>query len=119
MNYDLFLIFILLGSFLRELVYEVGDLLKVSRVFFTFLVNILGCFLIGLFLVYIDEMPQFFSVVALAGCGSLTTFSSLCSETNEFLESEKRIRAVILLFGSVISGALVLELGVFIGELFL
>ena len=96
-----------------------GDFLKVSKVLITFFVNILGCFLAGVFLVYIDQMPEFYSAIALAGCGSLTTFSSLCLETSNFLEDKKITRAILLLVGSLVFGVVVIELGVFMGNFFL
>ncbi len=77
----------------------------------TFLVNILGAFLLGFVIGYFAKKPYSPMYYGLAAgfCGSLTTFSSLIFELHEMLQLGAITRA-----GLYILASLILGLGAFI-----
>lgn len=95
----------ILGALLR---FWAGRWLNVSAVspLGTFLVNIVGAFLLGLVMGYFTKKPYSPSYYGLAAgfCGSLTTFSSLIFELHEMLQLGAITRAGLYILASLILG---------------
>src|ERR1035437_4107586 len=87
----------------------------------TFLVNILGCFLIGLFDVLATERfvldPTARLLLMTGFCGAFTTFSTLILETSNLMKSGDFTRAMLNALGSLVVGMLVFRLGTLAGRL--
>lgn len=74
----------------------------------TFLVNIIGCFLIGFLMAYIEKsnsIPEHIRLFVITGIlGSLTTFSTFSFESFDLFKNNHTNIAIIYLFLSVILG---------------
>jgi len=80
----------------------------------TFAVNVGGAFLLGLFISSgWLENPV---VVATAGLGSLTTFSTVAAETASLLENGRKQRAIAYVGVTVAVGIAAAWLGLIIGD---
>lgn len=87
----------------------------------TFLVNVLGCFLIGLFDCLAAErfaLPPAARVLLMTGfCGAFTTFSTLILETSNLMKDGDFVRALLNAVGSLVAGMIVFRLGTSVGRL--
>jgi len=76
----------------------------------TFLVNMLGCFIIGVVYAYAsknaDNSPQIKLLLATGFCGGFTTFSAFSSENMELLKSGNQLTAMLYILTSVTLGIL-------------
>lgn len=81
----------------------------------TFLVNILGSFLIGLILAYALKNQSFSDnyklLLATGFCGGFTTFSALSNETFIMLKANNIIGALVYIMATCIFGVLSTFLG--------
>jgi fluoride exporter len=87
----------------------------------TFVVNLVGCFLIGLFSVLADEKfvlgPQI-KILLMAGfCGAFTTFSTFMLETGNLIKDGETARALANVLLSVTVGFVAFRVGILLGEL--
>ena len=86
----------------------------------TFVVNLIGCFLIGLFSALADEKFIFgpeMKLLLIAGfCGAFTTFSTFMLETANLIKDGEGMRAFDNVLLSVVAGFLVFRLGMLAGE---
>lgn len=84
-------------------------------------VNLSGCFLIGLFAVLAEEkflLGPAARILLMAGfCGAFTTFSTLMLETSNLIRDGETWKAFLNVAVSVIAGFLFFRVGVFLGEL--
>ena len=100
-----------LGSVLRYLI-SLG--LNQDFPYGTWLVNLLGSFLIGIFL-GLNEKNIFSStqlaLLAIGFCGGFTTFSTFSAESLKMIENQQYLVFSIHVFGSVILGILFVFLG--------
>ncbi len=87
----------------------------------TMIVNLIGCFLIGLFDTIFQEKFLFSPVLRIflmAGfCGAFTTFSTFMLETGNLIRDGETLRAFLNVILSVILGFIVFRLGVLLGEI--
>ena len=95
--------------------------LKNSICFFagTFLVNLLGSFLIGLFLVWFSKQQQnsLISTSFIVGfCGGFTTFSTLSRECLQLLRGGEYITLILYSSGTLLLGILAVFLGMQLGK---
>ncbi len=82
----------------------------------TFIVNVIGCFLIGVFFAMSDKVgalnPQQRLLLMTGICGGFTTFSAFAFESTQLLNSGKYYTLGIYALGSVIIGIIAVYLGI-------
>lgn len=87
----------------------------------TFVINIVGCFFMGLIMTMIIERGMLSASWRLLLCvgflGGFTTFSSFGYETLMLLQEEKIVAALAYVGGSIILGLMSAALGVAVGKL--
>lgn len=111
------------GAILRYLtgVYAVR-LLSINLPFATFIVNIIGCFILGfLYALFIDrpEMNIQLKLALTAGfCGGLTTFSTFSLEMFEMIRNAQFAQVSVYLVLSIVLGLISVWIGVNFAKLF-
>lgn len=110
-----------IGSVLRFLISKIYNAYFPQFFLGTFLVNSIGCLLIGFFLSltlrgqYLNTHQLLFLVTGF--CGGFTTFSTFAMEKYELLSSGHPLQFAIYLFSSLLSGILAVALGIWLGRL--
>lgn len=85
----------------------------------TFLVNILGCFLIGLSLPYFfakNSLPEYRLFLVTGFLGSLTTFSTLTYESIQLFTNTTLLLAFANVLANLIAGFLCAALGIYLAN---
>lgn len=86
----------------------------------TLIVNLFGCFIVGLLSVLSDEkflLTPEVRILLMAGfCGAFTTFSTFILETGNLAKDGEMIKALGNVVLSVVAGFLVFRLGIFLGR---
>jgi len=86
----------------------------------TFLINITGSLLLGLFITLVSERlaldPRWRLLVAVGFLGAYTTFSTYSYESFALLEKGQWLPGLFNLFGSAILGLIAVVLGVLLGK---
>lgn len=81
----------------------------------TFVVNLVGCFLLGLFMGLGERyahLPSNISLLLTVGlCGALTTFSTFTADTFQLLNNGQWLMAIGYLTASIVVGFLLFWLG--------
>lgn len=87
----------------------------------TFTVNILGCFLVGLFASLMDEkivLNTNLRLLFMVGfCGAFTTFSTLIYESYNLIKDGDTLKALLNILLSVIVGFMVFKIGIDLGKI--
>ena len=87
----------------------------------TLVINLIGCFLIGIFAALSDErlvLGPDVKVLLMAGfCGAFTTFSTFMLETGNLVKDGEWIRAFGNVFVSIFIGFLLFRMGGWIGKI--
>lgn len=112
------------GGFGSVLRFGVGKLFISSLSKFptaTFLVNIIGCLLIGLLVAYFSKSENsFYKLLLVTGfCGGFTTFSTFSNETILLLKNNQINLALVYIFSSLLVGLLATLVGYFLMNKFL
>lgn len=111
-----------IGSCLRYLIGKSLNPLFSGFYLGTYLVNVLGCLLIGLILGYAlkDSMLTQSHVLLLATgfCGGFTTFSAFAFENFNLIKAGDYLNFSLYTLGSIITGILAVFLGLWISKAF-
>ncbi len=87
----------------------------------TLAVNLIGCFLIGLFDVLAEEKfvlgPQARLFLMIGFCGAFTTFSTFMLETGNLIKDGQSLLALANLLISVVAGFIVFKAGILLGKI--
>ena len=87
----------------------------------TLLVNLVGCFAIGIFAALADEKfllsPEMKLLLMAGFCGAFTTFSTFIFETSNLVKDGENLKALGNILASVIIGFAVFRAGYAIGKL--
>lgn len=99
-----------IGAILRYLIS--GILNKKYMPWGTFVVNVLGCFIFGIFVSFLSA-PYSKLLLMTGFCGGFTTFSTFASETAHLFTGSKKdfIQGVTYLISSVVLGVFAMFLG--------
>ena len=104
-----------LGSGLRYLVSIAMNQYSKVLPYGTFIVNILGCLLIGLILGYAQKENTLTSnqtlLLATGFCGGFTTFSAFANENLELIKNGELFNFSVYTVGSVLVGILAVFIG--------
>jgi fluoride exporter len=88
----------------------------------TFIVNLLGCFLVGAFVALSDEKSFFtqdMRLLLITGfCGAFTTFSALVLESSYLIKTGHSYTAFLNVFLSILFGFLIFRCGLWLGNQF-
>lgn len=108
-----------LGSVLR---YSISLLINKQQWFGnilppTLVVNLLGCFLIGILLGYSDKLSKDLLILATTGfCGGFTTFSTFSFESLQFIQKGDYKMAALYIGLSLVLGLLLTFFGFWMGK---
>ncbi|MBO0321950.1 fluoride efflux transporter CrcB [Muricauda sp. CAU 1633] len=109
------------GSVLRYLISKPLNILSPNFFFGTFLVNIIGCLLIGLVLGLSarGNILSYNSTLFLATgfCGGFTTFSAFAFEKHFLLKNSELFHFSIYMISSIVIGILAVVLGLWLSKL--
>lgn len=107
-----------LGSGLRYLVTITMNQYSKVLPFGTFIVNMLGCLLIGLILGYAQKENTLTSnqtlLLATGFCGGFTTFSAFANENLELIKNGELFNFSVHTIGSVLIGILAVFIGFYL-----
>lgn len=86
----------------------------------TFMVNMVGCFLIGFIMFYTERFgsqSQPWRLLLVTGlCGGFTTFSSFSWENSQLIADHRVMLFLLYAFGSVLLGLLATYFGIMAGK---
>lgn len=85
----------------------------------TLFINVIGCLLIGWFIVYAGSRE--FSdttrlIIGVGFIGTFTTFSTFIHESNQLADQNAALKAGLNLVGSLVLGIMAVRLGAYIGR---
>jgi CrcB protein len=110
-----------IGSILRYLTtIFVNKYVNTTFPLATFLVNMLGCLIIGVLVGFVDKYAwagdnfKYFFITGF--CGGYTTFSAFANENMSLINSSHSLIAFAYIAASVIAGLLAVWVGMFLGR---
>ena len=105
-----------LGSATRYLLSVVSSHLSICSELATFVVNVIGSFLIGLLISLLSNSGYLFAVVGF--CGGFTTFSTFSLQAFNLFQAGEKVSAVVYMTASVVISLLAVLLGVYVAGKF-
>lgn len=97
---------------------NIGKIWPNKLYYATFLVNIIGCLLIGLFIGYLQKNEtsnETLKLILITGfCGGFTTFSTFGLENYSLLQSQNYIQTLIYLASSIVIGITFVGVGIYL-----
>ena len=109
-----------LGSALRYVFGKIFQTVPGAFPMSTFTVNILGCFLIGIFMGYglkTETLSENQSILLITGfCGGFTTFSAFAAENQLFLKSGDYLQFGVYTAASILLGLLAVMVGLYLAK---
>ena len=88
----------------------------------TFLINMLGCLLIGMLMAFIEKQPGVsdnFRLLFVTGfCGGYTTYSAFAYENTSLMSNGQTLVAFAYIAASVLVGILFVWVGMYLGRTF-
>ena len=108
-----------LGSALRYLSNIGLEKIWANKLYYaTFLVNIIGCFLIGLLIGYLQKNETDNAAIKLllvtGFCGGFTTFSTFGLENYNLLQSQNYITSLLYIASSIVIGIAFVGIGIYL-----
>ncbi len=89
----------------------------------TFVVNVVGCFILGFVYVFCLEKfqlnPALKLLITVGFCGGLTTFSTFSFEIFDMIQNVQYIHAALYTIGSLVIGVLAVLLGGYLCRIFI
>ncbi len=110
----------ILGAIARYFIQSLFDA-SLYRPYGTLIVNILGCFVLGIVSEIYSTHSQstLYQAISVGFCGSLTTFSSIMLELYFMLRAGAYVNAFIYIVTSVLLGVVSIWIGKYLGVLIL
>lgn len=103
-----------LGSIARYLITCLFTHLAICSELATFVVNVIGSFIIGLLIP--SAQSTLYLLLAVGFCGGFTTFSTFSAQAFQMMQSGQRLSSIIYILASVIVSMAFVFLGFYLSE---